>query len=274
MLRRPLPVRAVLLAPLLLPLGCLPPVEAPSELDEVTAWTFARFDAGEPGALEAGVANIAAAVAALDEQQDARGVSLSPLSEEDALDLAHPGRDFGDLVSVGLAFDSAFAVRDHAELLLLADQTPVEPDSPERYDRHFVAPSDPSCFPGRDCEVLRTWNEVTKQSAVMTIPYAMGKDLRWVEMGESGSGEWALLGRSWIEDEAWDETGNAGMLAMFALELTWPTDGGSSRFFALWTESWVYGVGPDIIAPAALTTIENTCEAVEEYLAARSGDSR
>ena len=101
----------------------------------------------------------------------------------------------------------------------------------------------------------------------MRIPYAMGREFRWVELGTPGSEQWAVLSRAWIEEEAWGEEGNTALLAMFSLELTWPVEGGSSRFVALWTESYVHGVGPEIIAPAAITTIQNTYEAAEEYLA-------
>ncbi len=260
------------LSPLLfLATGCAPPVDAPEELDEVAAWLFARFEDPGYGELEAGSRNLAVVFDDADFHQDAqeRGIDLDPLSEVHAIGLEHPGRDFDDLVSVGLPFASAWAVEDHASLLLLEDQTPVEPDSPEHYRRRILEPADPTCFPDRTCSTLRSWNDVIKQSAVMTIPYEMGRDFRWVELDEPGSARWALLSRAWIEEEAWDAEGNAGLLAMFSLELTWPTDGGSARFVALWTESHVFGVGPEIIAPAMVGALQNTYEAVEDYLAER-----
>ncbi|HJN78027.1 MAG TPA: hypothetical protein QGF58_29205 [Myxococcota bacterium] len=250
-------------------MGCIQPVEAPSDLDEVSAWLYARFGSEDTGVLEAGAGNLAAVFEGVDLTQGAAelGLSLDPLTEDDVADVEHPGRDFADLVSIGLPFGSSFEAEDHAGVLVLADQTPVEPDSPELYRRHFLSPTDPSCFPGRSCSSLTTWNEVVKESAIMRIPYAMGREFRWVELGTPGSEQWAVLSRAWIEEEAWGEEGNTALLAMFSLELTWPVEGGSSRFVALWTESYVHGVGPEIIAPAAITTIQNTYEAAEEYLA-------
>ena len=248
--------------------GCTPPIEAPTELHEVTAWLFARFETDQAGVLEAGVSNLEQALLELDLALPAadRAVSLVPLTEEHVSGLERPDRSLDGLVSVALPFDTAFGPEEHAELVILADQAPVEPDSPDTYDREFLAPTDPSCFPDRDCRLLRTWNAITKESAVMSIPYETGRDFRWVEIGETGSGRWALLDRSWMEQEAPGAQDQTALYQVFSLSAALPTDDGAVRYAALWTESYVLGVDDTIIANAAADSLEATFEAVEQHL--------
>lgn len=261
--------RAFVAAAILIALtACAPPIDAPTELDEVTAWLFARFEDEQYGALELGLAHLEAALADSDLDVEAvdRAVSLQPLSQGDVAGLTRPDRSLEDLVSVGLPFASAFDPEAYAGVVILPDQTAVEPDSHNTYDRAFLEPTDPSCFPDRGCGLLRTWNTIVKESAVMSIPYETGRDFRWVEVGEPGSERWALLDRSWMEQEAPGDQAQVAMYQVFSLSAVLPTDDGAVRWVALWTESYVLGVDDTIVANAAVDSLQATFEAGEDWL--------
>ena len=74
-----------------------------------------------------------------------------------------------------------FTPDDHTRIQLLTDHTPVEPNSPDNYQREFLDGTD-GCWANRGCETLRTLNDVTKTNAVFTIPYVMNKDFRWIDL--------------------------------------------------------------------------------------------
>jgi len=169
---------------------------------------------------------------------------------------------------------SQFAPEDHALYPVLEDQQPIEPGSPEHYDRTFLDGTE-DCWPQRNCAWLRTSNNLTKKNALLEMTYDLFKDYRWVDLnlpdpsavieGEpvvnEGEPRWAFVARSWNPEvavgdaevnaifqsysiEIWVPRDGAGFLRDGSEENAegggWTTDsegGGSLRMIALWAES-------------------------------------
>jgi len=263
-----LPFVAALLAAAAAWVGCTPPPQAPTELSALSAYLFRHFESEERGVLEAGMGNMALFFESMDLQAEAeeRVYEVARLSDGDLADLTHPGRDPKDLFSVALVTASAFTPDEHTTVIQMADQTPVEPACPNRFHRHFVEPSNPSCFGGRGCTVLRTLNDVVKENSLMTIPYEMDKDYRWVELEEPGSDQWAILSRSWIEDEAVGESGHNAINQMYSIDVFWPTESGGARYIALWMECDMLGADDALIQWSATNSLQDAFDATEGYL--------
>jgi len=247
--------------------ACDAPPEAPEELSDPSAYLFRNFESTEEGSLELGMGSLYEFLAG-DIGDDGEGVAytVESLTADDVADVERPDRDPEDTQPVAVGVTSAFGPAKHAEVIILDDQTPVEPNSPDQYAREFTEPTDPSCFPGNDCDLLRTMNDIVKNNAFMTVPYMMHKDYRWVEVGEAGSGEWGILGRSWCEEEAIGEQGNNEILQSYSIDVFFPHDGGGIRYMALWSENTVPGFSDEQIQGTIEYGINQVFDATEEYL--------
>lgn len=248
-------VRPVLaLAVLALLIGCPPTPQANPVFSDATIFTFVEFDDPEP-------ANLAYAVRQLERETylsvdvdatdpDDRALTPQALSAEDVSSLENvpdvypegfddagqpiqPGRALGVSV-VGL---SAHEPSPHVTYILLADQVPVEPSSPDHYDRVFDEGGD--CFADRGCRILRTTNDLTKDNALMTVTYVLAKEYRWVDLnlpdpadvpeGEpivnEGAERWAIIARAWDPEVAIGEAGNTAIYQSYTIEVWIPRDG-------------------------------------------------
>ncbi len=248
--------------------GCTPPPEAPTELSELSTYLFRNLETADNGVLEAGVGNLALFFDTVDMTADTtdRSYQVDPLTPEDIADAPNPGRDPAAMASVALVTPSAFTPAEHTAVIRLQDQTPVEPDCPNQFSREFVEPAVPDCFEIISCDSLRTVNDVVKENSLMTIPYRMNKDFRWVEITEPGSGEWAILSRSWIEAEAIGVSGNNAIHQLFSIDVFWPIDGGGSRYIALWMEAEMLGADDALIQWSATQSLQMAFDATETYL--------
>jgi len=266
-------IRLTLLAALALAtaatLGCKAPPEAPTELSELSAYMFREWDNFDEGVAEVGLGNLYDFFDGMDltvEYED-RCYSPAALDEEDVAGVTHPGADLTLAGPVSMITDSAYAPEAHATVIVMEDQTEVEPASPDLYVRDFVAPTtDPDCFLDRTCNELFSMNEIMKQNAIMDITYDMHKDWRWAELYEPGSGQWCIMGRSWIEEAAIGEAGNVAIHQSFSIDIFMPDDDGGRRYMSLWHETVIEGVGEDVIAGTTKWGMDGMFEATEEYL--------
>jgi len=252
---------------LVLASGCEPPPEAPTELSELSGYLFEHWEDEEDTARAQGLQNLYDFFRDVDLSQDYADLSyaLDPLTE-DLIDVPHPGRDTSGQLPVGLVTGSAYRPATHAEVIILTDQSPVEPNSPDTYARTFTEPTDPSCFPGQGCDLVRSDNEIVKDNLIMTIPYDMAKDFRWVQIRIDEQDDWAILGRSWCEEVAVGEQGNTSIDQSFSIDVFLPHDGGGMRYMALWSESTVPGVEDDVIQGTIKLGMHQIFDATEEYL--------
>lgn len=270
--------------PLLLLVACgKPPPPANPDFTDAAVYVFRSFDAEE--------AELAFGVRALEEQialsmdvtaEDPRDRALTPgrLTEDDVAHLEHPDVPPGDALPVALAYLSAYPVDEHASLALLVDQTPLEPYSPDFYERSFLAGED--CWVDRTCEVLETWNELVKENFLMTVPYDFYKDYRWVDLGlpdpaevpegeepvNEGEPRQAYVARAWQKESFTGEGGNVTLVQSYSIEIWVPQDdGGTLRMLSLWSQTDGIPAGEDLVAATTRAGIDDNMNAHEDHLA-------
>lgn len=215
-------------------MACRPSVPAPASFDEAVRAALTAFDAEDidyapiARALEA---QIYPAVPSQAADTLARSLDPAGLVAEDVVGMtpSPEGADPSACLDVSLVWASPYALDRHAPLPLIADQTPLEPSSPDHYDRTFLEGE--ACWGDRGCAELRTVQDLTKVYTGNIIPpitYRMYKDFRWVDLNaDTGETErWAYVARSWSEDAAYSENGRNGILQSWTLEAWFPRDGG------------------------------------------------
>ncbi len=269
--------RRILLVPVvaLALIGCKPPPEAPTDLNELSIYLFRNWETSDEGVLEVGMFNLQQHFAAMDldvDYQD-RSYQIDVLGTDDLVGVTAPdGTDPADTLGVGLVAGSVFTPEDHAQAIIQADQTPIEPNSRDQYERIFLDPTDPSCFPTRDCTVLRTNNDLIKKNSLMEIPYEMIKDFRWVELsedGEPGTEVWGILARTWIEEAGIGESGNNTIEQSYSIDVFLPGASGSwgaYRYMGLWSESTGAVDDPDTVMNVTLWGMDDLFDETDKWL--------
>jgi hypothetical protein len=246
--------------------ACRPSSPAPASFDEAVRAALTSYDADDvtyapiARALEA---QIYQSVPSQGSDTLARSLDPAGLTADDVVAMSPrpEGADPSACLDVSLAWASPYDLGRHAPLALIADQTPLEPSSPDHYDRTFLEGED--CWDRQGCPTLRTVQDLTKVYTGNIIPpitYRMYKDFRWVDLNADLGGEprWAYLARSWSEDAAYSENGRNGILQSWTIEAWFPRDGagfvwgevpapseehgdstgaGTLRLLTLWTET-------------------------------------
>lgn len=258
--------------------GCKVPAEADEPFNDALVTAYRSFDA-EPDVLAPVLRNLERQLYAT-LQIDGRNVNLrsilpSRLVEADVAHLAPRPADVdpADALAVATGYASGFPVEAHAVLPTQPDQRPLEPQSPDHYDREFLQGE--RCWTPRDCEWLRTRQDLTKVYGALSallppITYAFHKDFRWVDMAADDAEEprWAFIARSWNDDSFSSENGKNVIFQSYTLELWLPRDGrgflwddveftrpegefgdsssgGTLRLNSLWTQTVVPLAGDD-----------------------------
>ena len=249
--------------------GCQRSPEAPTELDELSAYLFRHFETDEEGALEAGMGNLHDFFRDIDlyvPYQD-RAFATSPLTEDDIEGIVHSDRDPALQKPVALAIDSSHPPQGHATAIIQPDQTPMEPASPNHYVREYIDPTAPSCFPDRGCLAVDTMNDIKKENLVMNAQYDMHKDFRWIEMEEVGSGVWALIGRAWCEEPTIGDAGNITIHQSYSLDaFIHDDDDQVIRYMSLWTETEIDGVEDAVIEATTRMGMSDMFDATEVWV--------
>lgn len=258
-------------------LGCSAEQANPA-FDDAAVLALLEFEAEDPVNLAFAVRQIEADIATYDLDGSLLDRSFEPveLTEDDVATFRNvPDRDPGLCLPVAVTYASAHGVDDHVRVQMLEDQRPIEPASEAKYDRTLVEGED--CFADRTCEFLVTENPLSKENALMTISYTLFKDFRWIDLnlpdpadvaeGETAESEtprWAIVGRSWMEEEAVADEGTS-ILQSYSLEVWVPTDDGVNRMMSLWSES-DSSLGEDTVAGATRSGIQGIFEAGDEWI--------
>lgn len=218
----------------LLLLACRDPQPAPAELDELTPWFFTRWASEDPAEMESAVASLLnfAANVDLEAPTDDRAYLVAPFTRADVEALVSHNFDPADTVGVGVMASSAFAPEAHFAHIRLTDVTPVEPSSPDYYQRTFTDGS-PDCLLNRECETITALNDVERKNALYTLRYEMPKSWRWVTMPD---GSEALCARSANLDEA-ESSAELRLMQGYSIDLWLPQDGGSLRYQVTWQQT-------------------------------------
>ena len=279
--------------------GCTLPPRGNPEFDDATSFAFLQFDVQSQ-------ADMAFALRALEKQlylsvdldaesADDRALSPAALTDEQLEGLERPDRPAANLRAVTVIQDSAFAPEPHRAYIQLADQLPVEPSSEQFYNRTLADGGD--CWDAKDCEFLRTENDLTKDNILLNIRYDLFKDYRWVDLnlpdpdtvneGEEpvndGEKRWAIAGRSWTKQQWATEDESKWVRQSYSIEVWLPRDGGgyvradgdenlsegtwthdsrgggSLRMLTLWGEN---DLGVDVDEAFEIRTIQNGIDGI------------
>lgn len=217
--------------------ACKPLAEAEESFDDALVTVYRTFDAED--------ADLAPALRNLETQMYVNlrletnsladhAVEPSRLTWDDVAGLEGvPDRDPAQTLAVATGHLSPFDIDDHAVIPLQADQRPMEPQSPDHFDRQFLEGAD--CWLDRSCLWLRTFQDLTKSYSLLgNVTYQFFKDFRWVDLHADGAGDgprWAFIARSWnpgsYARSGEKPTDNDGLVLWqsYTLELWFPRDG-------------------------------------------------
>lgn len=250
--------------------ACKAPPEAPDDLGELSRYLYREWGAEDPEVVRVGLTNL---VDFLDDQDltgnvNDRSWTLPDLTEEDVAGITRPDRDISAVVGVSVAFESAWPIEEHAEVQIQADQRPYEPTAPEHYDRSFVEPADPTCFPEQACDRLVTFNEATRQNILMKVSFELFKDFRAISMDD----DWAFIARSWFEQPWPGDDGKVMLYQSYSTDLWIGRGERTWRFQSLWSESdlGIAASEETVVATVKLAT-DGIYERVDEVIAESNG---
>ncbi len=256
--------------------ACTPPPEAPSDLEELSTFLFAEFES-EADVLAAGVVNLetflldfeSTNTLAADANRRDRTWSL-PILGYESMDMTDrpADEDFNPATQlpVALAMRSAFPGQDHVDLIALPDQTPIEADSAEAYDRTFT--TDAACFLDASCDRLEVHDVIHRNSApVINLVYEQEKYYRHIPYGEDG--DVAVVSRSWVCEEYTNDDGDF-IDQWFGLNVYMADAGQTIRYSALWGSSSVRETfDDDTLVNLVANGIEESFQNTETHLGAR-----
>jgi len=241
--------------------GCKSPLEAPSDLEELTRWMFIEWE--DPDALAAGAANLlefARTEVDFEADWEGRSYESGALGEGAADGLVNHNYDPADTVSVVLFFSSRYPAEDHLDHIGMEDQTPVEPSSSELYNRSFIE-NDPGCVSDGSCEFMRSMNDVRRDTALYTLDYDMRKDWRWITI--EGEGE-ALCARSFNLESA---SGNLIELQQgYSVDIFLPDGNGALRMQSTWQQMELAGLDAEDVGKTIIKGIDDQLQVHDEWL--------
>ncbi len=263
---------------------------ADAELADAMPWLFANFegDADEVAEVLRAIETktyVTLEMGSGDELK--RSLEQNPLTEEQLADIEHPDAGLDGIVSMTVAHLSPYQGQPHAEIVMLDSQVPVEPYSPDKYDRALLSGDD--CWLDRGCETIYTENDLIKKNFLMEVPYLFYKDFRWIDISEDDEPRWAVIARSYMKESATGDGGNATIVQSYSIEYTIERDGrgflaadapegvvvetdsqgeGTLRMQALWTETTFenINVGEDMVKGTVRGGIAKNYESADEYL--------
>jgi len=253
-----------------------PNYNAPTTPAELSLYLFREFDHADPGVLRAGVINLRTfledfeTTTSLDMGSTVgdRAWTIAALTEADWGGAPHwAGHNPDDQLPMAVAVRSSFGTDDHAALVGLVDQTPLEPSN-QHYDRSFVTSWDE--WINRESLSLQTTNSITRENILMTLTFTSYKDYRWVQLPDEDG--WAVVGRSWIIQQYENEGGGTTMDFNSNVELTVPSGSGTLRYNTLWS-AMHFGVelADSVLMNLIRNGIQDGYEATEAYLEANAG---
>ena len=231
----------------LLSLGCTPPVEAPAELDELSAYLYANFNGnGEDGlaALPAGLASLEAQLATQDltaDDVDDRAFSLTPLTE-DQLD----GAIYDGAVDLGLQLPVAVSgLNDltlEQEIGLIEEPNQVCIASDTTVWSAVTVSSGDDCWKDDETCVLETTNEFLIDS----LSDGWLDVVSHYRMVTLDDGRQAVIQRGWMPTQTLSHDSDNTWDTRFTMQVWIPTEDGSQvqRYYAFYSS--VTGVPDDL----------------------------
>lgn len=245
--------------------------EAPTELSDINRFLYREWGNEDEPLLVGGVANFETFMAGVptDGTLSERSFVPANLREADVQDHARPDRPLENLLGVSLVRLSPWSTAEHALLMVLEDQTPIQSTAPT-YQRTFTGESDPECFLSRECLVLTTSNEIRRENLLISVDFTSFKDYRWIRLdsSEESDGRWAIVSRSWFEESFAAEDEDSTLWQSHTMDL-WVDQpgGGLLRYESMWAETEIPGVtDPNVIAGTIRLTLDDTYEDEDSYI--------
>lgn len=232
-------------------LGCKAPVEAPSELNELSRYLYREWDNDDPEVMIQGLQNLEAFLKTVDLEAGVndRSYLMEPPTDADLADVPRPERDPSKMLGVSVAFESDWSVADHARLQREDDQTPTEPTAAS-----YARTSDPTaCFLQQDCEVIETTNEISRENFLMKVSFTLYKNFRWVTIDDRQT----LVSRSWTDQIWYGEDGDSAIYQSHSIDVWMPRGDRSWRWQLVWSESDVGVQDENLVTGTLKVTVDN-----------------
>lgn len=246
--------------------ACKEPIVAPAELGELCHYLFVSWPDEDPAVMTAGLDSFQTwatteANPSSDDLEE-RFYLLPALARADVEALVNHDLDPSGADGVGVVYASRHTPADHASLFGLADQRPLEPASPDRYDR-TITDGDAACFASGDCETLQASNDINRRNALFSVDYILMKAWRWVTLTD---GSRAIAARTWTPDAGEPQEGSEDVVHQaYSIELWIPSGEGSIRWLVTWQDAEL-GLEEDTLQSLVGSSMQDAYEAVDEYL--------
>ncbi len=173
--------------------GCVPPPEAPEELDELVSWLYAHHPDEDPEAMASGVDRLGDWLDGHLDEAILDDWGVSPLSEEavDAVD--EVDRSTEEMAALAVFTQSTHLIESAAFAMVGSEIDVVYPDSFSEYNREWA--SDPDCFLSKDCDRAEAFEHYTASFpfGIYTTSELQNEYL-WVE----GEQRRAMVQRNWL----------------------------------------------------------------------------
>ncbi len=252
----------------LLLLACADPIEAPAEMEELTLWLFEEWDHEDPAAMEQAVANLVtwSTEVDLDASWTERAYSVRAIAAEEVEGRIEHDRDPADALGVGVLYLSPNRLEAHLDLQYMEDMTPVEPSSPDHYERTIVSAGE--CFHERACDVMEVVNDITRENVLYEVTYLMEKDFRWVAVEDEERA--AMVARSFMPNSHHDGD-KISLWQGYSIDLWIPSGAQTLRYQVSWQETELPGLTWETLSGVVASGIEDLLVAQDEYLAEIGG---
>ena len=250
--------------------ACSPPVEAPTQFDELCSFIYKHADDDDPKALADGVVNLQNWLKTRrDEVQE--GYMVDNLDPEVVKTLDGQDHDLTDLLGVAFATQFSSTLDQSMEVSLTDDPAQQAPELWKSYNR--TNDDNVECFLAKTCDVLEY--DVT---AEQLYPLGLESTVRYharIRRITTEAGE-AVIWRTWLNGPnqfSWDWI---KVKLNFYLGISVQTaDGGMERTEASWVLANMGDspVPPDVAMSLALDTVKDNAEKHRVRMLEKYGDN-
>jgi len=251
-------------------MGCSPPVEAPTQFDELCSFIFKHADDEEPDALADGVVNLQNWLATRRAEVE-EGYMVDNLSAEVVKTLDGKDHDLTDLLGVAFATTFDATMDQSMDVSLNDDPATHEPDLWKSYSRQNEV--NVACFLEKTCDTL-DYDVVAEQYYPLGLESTVRYHTR-VRRVMTDSGE-AVIWRSWLNGPNQFNWDWIKVDLNFYLGVTVEREDGTlERTEASWMLANMGDspVPPDVALSLALDTVKEGAEQHRERMIEKFGAS-
>lgn len=197
-------------------------------------------------------------------RSDARSWTLKPLGESDVATLPkRPDRPLKNLIASGVAYVSKESITCHAAVQAGTELLPIE-STARTYVRTFLEQDDPHCFVTRECDELKTKNDILRASILFEAQIELYKDYRWFDYELDGAPRRAFFSRGWAPETSDSTDGPKGnqLWQNYSIDVWIDRGNDVLRFQTIWSETELYLAGSRVDDGAQLATVASTTDQI------------